>query len=529
MTLEIWINQQPAATTATIKEWQTLECQCVPPAGYQLSLTLHGVGVQIELRPFLAPGDPTWYWRWNPHNMVGWFQLTLRASAAEQPVLQRVIKLEVHPDHIDPERYHQLIDDLQRCAWGLITTLSGPASRSRSAPDDQPQPSLAHWFALLQRNTETLEQALQRIARRPHSQPRPVTQRIAIEHARDLSRLHHDLGRTPIVPHPASAAGALPASVTARVPLETNATRANAMVRQTLDAYWQRARFLAAQAIREAERSSGRHALSAQMIAQQSQTMTARLAQLRELPFLPPSVQPFHATQPDQIIQHDHDYQLIYRCWHELRHTPWIDMTSQLAGPALHQLPRLYEMWCLFQVVQALLELPDSKVVQQQTMVSSDGSYLRHHEPFLQMQWHGLQLRLRYQPRYQPDADPPLASLVALDCHTHIPDIALEITAPASDTPLVLIADAKYRLDRSGGLPRDALADAYTYLGSIGTAQGQRAVIGVALLYPGDAAAEHYASGIALLPLWPGHTADLSTWLHTNISTTWPEASTPSP
>ena len=77
----------------------------------------------------------------------------------------------------------------------------------------------------------------------------------------------------------------------------------------------------------------------------------------------------------------------------------------------------------------------------------------------------------------------------------------------------VLLLDAKYRLDAEGrGVPQDALADAYAYLGAIGC-RGERATIGALLLYPGAGAAELYPSGVGALPLLPGRTSELETVL----------------
>ena len=59
------------------------------------------------------------------------------------------------------------------------------------------------------------------------------------------------------------------------------------------------------------------------------------------------------------------------------------------------------------------------------------------------------------------------------------------------------------------GVPQDALADAYTYFGAIGSA-GRRATLGALLLYPGVGAPERYASGVGAIPLLPGRTAALA-------------------
>src|SRR5262249_5152573 len=141
-------------------------------------------------------------------------------------------------------------------------------------------------------------------------------------------------------------------------------------------------------------------------------------------------------------------------------------------------------------------------------------------------------LTLRYQPHYRPrrtknqeprteQAGEAVSSqfsvrgstaLGSLDRHTRVPDLAIEIRQPGA-TPQVLLLVAKYRLDAEGrGVPQDALADAYTYLGAIGYGR-VRATIGSLLLYPGMGAPELFPSGVGSLPLLPGRTGELETVL----------------
>jgi len=107
--------------------------------------------------------------------------------------------------------------------------------------------------------------------------------------------------------------------------------------------------------------------------------------------------------------------------------------------------------------------------------------------------------------------------LGSLDRHTRVPDLAIEIRH-ADGRLQALLLDAKYRLDSDGrGVPEDALADAYTYLGAIGVA-GRRATIGALLLYPGTGAPERYSSDVGTIPLLPDRIellkAALAEWLH---------------
>jgi large subunit ribosomal protein MRP49 len=81
--------------------------------------------------------------------------------------------------------------------------------------------------------------------------------------------------------------------------------------------------------------------------------------------------------------------------------------------------------------------------------------------------------------------------------------LAIEVRYPGA-APRALLLDAKYRLDAEGrGVPQDALAEAYAYLGAIGYA-GQRATLGALILYPGTGEPERYDSGVGVLPLLPG-------------------------
>ena len=126
-------------------------------------------------------------------------------------------------------------------------------------------------------------------------------------------------------------------------------------------------------------------------------------------------------------------------------------------------------------------------------------------------------LALRYQARYRPRrrSDAPDA-LVSLDRHTRVPDLTIELRRGA-DTPYVLVLDAKYRLDASGGVPEDALADAYAYRGSIGRASGEPAVRAAVLLYPGRGLPELYANGVGAMPLLPGDSEALRVWLQEQL------------
>jgi hypothetical protein len=215
---------------------------------------------------------------------------------------------------------------------------------------------------------------------------------------------------------------------------------------------------------------------------------------------------------PTPRMQRDPEYRTVYRVWRLLRRRPLIAWDAATIAIPVGELHRLYERWCAASVAMALLELPGHSAIAQ-ALLRDEGDEqllaLPEGEPLVVLEAPGgARLSLRYQARYAPRGAP----LRSLDRHTRVPDLALEIVRPGGELS-VLVLDAKYRLDATGGVPEDALADAYSYLGSIGATGGGRAAIACALLYPGRGRPEIYASGTAAIPLLPGDDRALREWL----------------
>ncbi|HMQ34017.1 MAG TPA: nuclease domain-containing protein, partial [Chloroflexaceae bacterium] len=287
------------------------------------------------------------------------------------------------------------------------------------------------------------------------------------------------------------------------------------LLRRLLDSLWRRLELMVA-----------RERLTPELAAR-AEAARERLRALRGLPFLA-GVPPLAAfAGPTARMQRDPDYRAVYRAWRLLRRRPLVTWDAATLSLPVGDLPRLYERWCAAAVALALLELPGCALVAQR-VVTGEGEErlvaLPEGEPLVELEGQGgARLRLRYQPRYRPlgKAGLPASSLLphpssfplgSLDRHTRVPDLAIELARPG-EAPALLVLDAKYRLDAAGGVPEDALADAYSYLGAIGTAGGARATLAVALLYPGQGPAETYASGVAALPLLPAAAAALRAWL----------------
>ncbi len=341
------------------------------------------------------------------------------------------------------------------------------------------------------------------------------------------------------------------------------------LLKQLLTTLWRRARFIGQLAEREVARLQNTSALTgtgSSRLARAREIMDGcaaaahTLRELRGLPFLA-AVQPlpsFRGATP--LLQRDPHYREVYRMWQALRQHPYFAFDTPLCAIPIADLPRLYEVWCALQVAQALID--SGGAVQEQRLVTVRSATpdeelvatvdLVEDAPLLVVV-HGEQtLALRYQPRYRPDrkaesrrqkaeveaqeADKERfvksdllssipsttlrtgvhrpSSFHSLDRFTHVPDLAIEVERPGTPRA-VLLLDAKYRVQSDWrSVPPDALADAYTYRGAIGSA-GQQATLGSLLLFPGRGGADVYASGVGVVPLVPGSITELAQVLGT--------------
>jgi hypothetical protein len=505
--MELLIDGVALGEAAAIDEWRAAEFACLPPQGATLRLR---VG-ETSLEPFLRPGDPAWRWRLSAQGGVGHFPLLLQAEWPDGRAEELRANLRVRPRKLDEERYQALLDDMQRLGRELVFALRGGSETGAwSAEASAAPPTLAEELAgLLGPDLDRFLSAAERIVRRPPDRLRPQVRLVDPGQARDLTAL--DRAQLDPAPAPggddaASIARRLNA-IPERQPTASHNCYENSLLKQALAMLVRRVTQLqAAPGLPEPDRQRAAD-VGAQLRSLRAQPIFAEVSALRNF------------AGPSARMQRDHDYRAVYRMWQLLRRRPLIQWDEATLTIPIQDLARLYERWCAARVALALLQLPgleliDEWIVQQDaeddstwTLGLVEGGRLLSFESLT-----GARLSLRYQPRYAPGG----AGLRSLDRHTRMPDLALEITRPDLP-PQLIVLDAKYRLDAGGGVPEDALADAYSYLGSIGTATGQRAVTAVALLYPGRGTAEVYPSGAAALPLLPGDDGDLVRWLEQSI------------
>jgi large subunit ribosomal protein MRP49 len=463
---------------------------------------------------------------------------------------------------LDQERYEILLEDIQRVAYGLLYTLAGASAEGAGLQREPPwrRSPMEEYYALFEDRLDTFERAVGRIAARPREQLRPAQERTPLGQAAAIGA--ETLARLPRGDFDAAPAGVadelqaalrpggglLPREVPAEAAAPTADTYEHRLLKHALGLLLRRARLIGALAERETTRLAASEQASAAgstrraragQIAAGCAAAERRLRALRALPFLA-EVRPlpaFHGATA--LLQRDPAYREVYRMWMALRQPPFLAFDSPLFHLPIADLPQLYELWCALEVARALLALGGA--LHEQRLVERPAADddapaldfaldLVEQAPLLVIAHGDRTLTLRYQPHYRPFKNDERRTkndeggsriqdssfiahrssfkLGSLDRHTRVPDLAIEVDQPGVP-PRVLLLDAKYRLDSAGrGVPPDALADAYTYLGAIGCG-GIRATIGALLLYPGTGAPELFPSGVGALPLLPGRPAEL--------------------
>jgi hypothetical protein len=506
--MELLLNNAPLAEHAAITEWQAVELACLPPAGVTLALSIGGE----LLEAFLRPGEALWHWRWNPQNAVGSHTLELHAHWPDGTQQQMAYRLEVLPRKLDAEHYELLLEELEAAAWRVLLALRGPSLGAAVGNPGEPDPAEAI-ASLFGERFAPFVAAVERLARRPTTRLQATLEQVQPGLAHDFSQVGARPGRLDPAARAEQRRPQQPASL-----VQQFATIAQPGSSGSYATYEYRLllRLLGALRLRAQNllRTPGLPAHSRERLVQAHK----QLAELRQLPTFA-GITPlptFHGPSP--LMQRDPDFRIVYRMWQSLRRHGQIALESPLFSLPIQELPHLYECWSALSLALALLQLPDWQLADQQLLAGESDQFtldLTSERPLLTLSnASGARLLLYYQPRYRPISNFQ-SSLGSLDRHTRIPDLVIELQAPGA-APALLICDAKYRLEASGGLPEAALADAYVYLGSIGEASGQRRGVAAWLFYPGQGAEERYPSGVGALSLLPGDDK-LGPWLAREI------------
>jgi large subunit ribosomal protein MRP49 len=235
-------------------------------------------------------------------------------------------------------------------------------------------------------------------------------------------------------------------------------------------------------------------------------------------------IEPARAWQgPTNLMRRDHRYRAVGRLWHMLFERPFVALAAPAFDLPAADVPTLYEQWALLEVVRACAG--SGTVIEQQLLQPAPREYLgisgviwkvrlKEDQPLVRRRRaDGAEVAVYYRRRYRPSAGHGL-QVGSLDPFLRIPDIVVEVTVPGG-RPVALVFDAKYRVAGSGGIPEDALADAYTYHAAIGYA-GVPASMGAYLLFPGADGFE--AEGVGAIPLLPGRTSALDELIRRHLT-----------
>jgi predicted component of viral defense system (DUF524 family) len=518
-----------------LQEWEACEFVVRPNDQAQLELRLNG---QL-LEAFLLPNQADWHWRWNPQNSLGRFQLELISSNEQNQSSERkLFGLRVVPRKLAQDHYHQLLDDLQKQTLQLVAALGGGKEAiALERKSDSSAQALEDLVLFFDQRFSQIEQAVQRIEQHPNSQLVNRTRMNSLDQVREIDPDSlREFGKEALVPLPQELApelyevlqeqgGRLPERIRQRTRESSFDTPENRLVAYVLDQLRHRIVRIKQAASYEARRLERNQQLFGplsqqariQELLKRCNQIERRLHALRARPFLANlRAQPMPSQQASKLIQRDPSYRLIYQVWRDLQKTSYFSCQSPLFHLPIQELPLLYEVWATMRMIATLASLPgwqvDANAFDQlfsPTQAESLLFKLPEDQVLLRAHKMGYTLELRYQARYHPLGSHNASAIGSLDRHRRIPDIVVELHQPDGKRQL-LIFDAKYRLDAQGGVPEDALADAYSYRGSIGYANGESAVYAALLLYPGRQASEVYRNRVGAFALLPQEDTALS-------------------
>jgi large subunit ribosomal protein MRP49 len=242
--------------------------------------------------------------------------------------------------------------------------------------------------------------------------------------------------------------------------------------------------------------------------------MARRLTRYRAADFLEGVPASVVWRGPSERMRRNPHYRRIAQLWRLVHERPFVAVHSPAFALPLNDIPTLYEQWCLLEVARVLPScgtIVDQDLLRHEGATEPDGGAMNWHvrigenRPLLRIARSDVKhLALWYRRRYKTDEGHG-ERLGSLDPFLRVPDIVIEVTG-AGAVPAVLVFDAKYRVSPAGGIPEDALADAYTYHQALGYG-GQQVSRGAFLLFPGEAG--FVAGDVGAVALVPGRTAGL--------------------
>ncbi len=522
-----------AHCATTVPEAPAIEIACVPVT--TAAAASLAVGPEDLGPPSIRLGDPTWRWQWQPRGRVGAFAVRLTVKRCDGEHMVRDLRLVVEPAKLPHAAYEALLADIQRISYALVYALGGGMAPASARATPESTTVLADYWTRLA-HLGTLATSITRsLASRPNPnmrrlvEERPLSEVTEIDAAM-LARLpSRPLDEGPALPVPAAlplgrgGRQLLPRTLPVGRTEMTAVTYEHSLLASILRQLSWRCRFVREELRRELvwrEMSNADDASAASL--QALRDWDARVAVvIRQLEhaaasdFLAGVDRAVRFRGVTGLMRRDRRYRVIGRLWRLLEQRPFVALHSPAYELPTSDLPRLYELWCLLAVVEVLARCGSH--VEQRLLVPRTAAYaggvgtvwtvrIPEDEALMRRRLRdGTEVTLLYQRRYRPGSG-QAQQLGSLDPFLRIPDIAIEITPPGQ-MPRAVIFDAKYRVAPAGGIPEDALADAYAYHAAIGC-EGVPAVSATYLLFPGEHGFK--AGAVGALPLIPGKTDPLA-------------------
>lgn len=539
---ELHYNGAPVGELETApSDAAPVEITCAPVEGAIAAVLM--VGGEELGPPATRLGESVWRWQWRPRGRAGAFGVRLSVGFADQTTATREETLTVVAGKLGQAEFAALLAALQQVAAGLLYALGGGMFGVALAPGAEAPRSLVEEYASRLLHEARLAKSITAaIARQPSTATRQELRRQTLEELVEigpetLARLlqqpfeEYDApGDAPFSSLPPVGAGGklpLPRTVPVRATQRTTDMYEHALLARLLRELQWRCAFIR-EALRDERRwrehsSSGDGGITASLHEWEAQlgAIAQSLQRCRGASFLVDVAPVIQWRGMSPLMRRDPRYRDIGRLWRMVVERPFVALQSPWFDLPVDDLPALYEQWCLLEVARVLQTVGTPLEQQLFRPVAADYAgipgmawrvQLREDRPLLRRRCGARELAVYYRRRYRPHIG-HTARLGSLDPFTRIPDIVIEITAPER-RPAVLVFDAKYRVAPSGGIPEDALADAYAYRSAIGCV-GEPASLGSYLLFPG---AEGFTGGgVGAISLVPGHENVLEAIIHETI------------
>lgn len=423
-------------------------------------------------------------------NDIGWFRLGVRYRVAELDVTQ-YLSFEVQPTKMamagDLKAIHQEVDRLYPL-WHFSFAQKTEQELAKSRKPHERFELL--WLAHFEKLRLDLQKGIQRICNAPHTRLMPYEHHVRAErlHGRVSPKLEER-----ITAHLRNGESHHHYRVNwKRLSLDTPENRFVKMVLTKCGQDIARFRERAMQANISPE--SGR--LSDSFFAELD-SWKRPLDQLLNRPLFD-EVGDFEGMAAESLVLHQRaGYAGVYRIWQELK--LYLDVFGRNASVSMKSVAELYEVWCLLEVRQILLDLGFKEKYSTKAALINQGFEKELTDgmgaAFQLERPDGIKIRLAHGPVFSRTKDPAFGKIYSWTT-VQRPDIFLEATF-ANGESVQWIFDAKYRIaeDRDGRdcAPDDAINQMHRYRDALihvnkaddGGQKKTRPILGAYILYPG--------------------------------------------